>query len=307
MTEIQPAGEQPGLHDDLATKVPDAALRDLLRYEVGAQLVNDKITNAALAETPEQARIAIISVDGAFTDDPVAAEGEVDYSEIVFAPNDDMEVAPELPEDDAAWEAARVEAQAAFDRAERPYRGRGSRREVPADGHRQQRLADQPGWRRGRLHHAQHSCPGQFGDALFDTPHNKGDLIGPIRGETGYYVLLFNERRDSPRAARNQTVQDLLASRRRLRADRQGPLRGHRGGRRRRSGWVTRDQLATDLVDKIFALTPGQLSEPIELSSDTLLLHQALEEKAKRPLDPDQVRACCATPGLHQLRSSAKA
>ena len=86
VTEIQGAGEQPGLREELTKIVPEAQLRDLMRYEVGAEHLNDKITNDALAELPDQARLAIIYIQGAYTDDPEDAQGEVDYSEIVFAP-----------------------------------------------------------------------------------------------------------------------------------------------------------------------------------------------------------------------------
>ncbi len=306
VTEIQPAGEQPGLHDDLAKKVPDAGLRDLLRYEVGAQLVNDKITNAALAETPEQARIAIISVAGAFTDDPANAEGEVDYSEVVFAPNDDVEVAPELPEGDAAWEAARVEAQAAFDQLNALTAG-----ETRAEAFRQMATdnSDSPTSQDGGAagFSTRSTLPDAVGTALFDTPHTKGDLIGPIRGDAGYYVLLYNERRDSPEQ-RVQAIQDLLAQ---PGADFTQIAKDHSDGTEAADGgevgWVTRDQLATDLVEKIFALTPGQVSEPIELQDTHYFIK--LEEKANRALDPDQVpdvRANAFTNWFTPKRDQAK-
>lgn len=286
VTEITPAGEQVGLHEDLSKTVPDAALRDLLRYEVGAQKVNDKITTAALAETPEQARIAIISVDGAFTDDPVDSEGEVDYSEIVFAPNDDVEVAPELPEGDTAWEAARVEAQAAFDELNGLTAG-----EIRAEHFRDMATnnSDSPTSEDGgAVGFVTRSIPpAAVGDALFDTPHTSGDLIGPIRGDAGYYVLLFHERRESPEQ-RVQAIQDLLAQ---PGADFAQIAKDHSDGTEAADGgeigWVTRDQLSADLVDKVFILSPGQVSEPIELQDTHYFVK--VEEKANRALDPDQV------------------
>ncbi len=306
VTEIQPAGEQPGLHDDLATKVSDPALRELLRYEVGAQLVNDKITNAGLAETPEQARISIISVEGAFTDDPVDSQGEVDYSEIVFAPNNDVEVAPELPEGDAAWEAARVEAQAACDELNALTAG-----ETRAEKFREMATdnSDSPTSQDGgAVGFVTRSIPPEaIGNALFDTAHSSGDLICPIRGDAGYYVLMFNERRDSPEQ-RVQAIQDLLAQ---PGADFAQIAKDHSEGTEAADGgeigWVTRDQLATDLVDKIFALTTGQVSEPIELQDTHYFIK--LEEMANRALDPDQVpdvRANAFTNWFTPKRDQAK-
>ncbi|MBA2260155.1 MAG: peptidylprolyl isomerase, partial [Acidobacteria bacterium] len=115
VTEITPAGEQPGLREDLRKLVSDASLRDLMRYELAVDHLRDKITDEALVQSPEQVRVANIYIDGLFSGDPEDAQGEVNYSEIAYAPGDDLEVAPLLPAEDVAWENARVEAQAAFD------------------------------------------------------------------------------------------------------------------------------------------------------------------------------------------------
>jgi len=115
VTEIVPAGEQAGLRDQLLERLSEASVRTLLTYEAGAGELHDKITNDALAETPEQARIAVIYIDGEVSDDPIAAQGETDYSEIVFAPGDDFEIAADLPADDPAWTQALADAQAAYD------------------------------------------------------------------------------------------------------------------------------------------------------------------------------------------------
>ena len=58
-------------------------------------------------------------------------------------------------------------------------------------------------------------------------------------------------------------------------------------------GWLTRDQLSTDIADKVFALAAGQVSEPIELGEGFYFIKA--EEKAVRPLDPDQIPQIRAT------------
>ena len=60
-------------------------------------------------------------------------------------------------------------------------------------------------------------------------------------------------------------------------------------------------------MDKIFALTPGQVSEPIELQDTHYFIK--LEEKANRALDPDQVpdvRANAFTNWFTPKRDQAK-
>jgi parvulin-like peptidyl-prolyl isomerase len=286
VTEISPAGEQAGLREDLTKTVSEAALRDMLRYQVGADKLSEKITDAALAETPEQAHIAIIYIEGAYTDDPVDAQGEIDYSEIVFAPNDDLEVAPELPEGDTAWEAARVEAQATFDELNA----------IPVGDERDQKFkdiaidkSDSPtGPDGGAVGFVTRSIPPDaIGNALFDTAHNEGDLIGPVRADAAWYVLQFHERRESPEQ-RVKEVSDLLAQPdadfAQIATDHSDGPEADDGGE---VGWITRDQLAADLVDPVFNLSPGQVSEPLELGEGHYFVK--VLEKGSRPLDPDQI------------------
>ncbi|MGI8928290.1 MAG: peptidylprolyl isomerase [Candidatus Limnocylindrales bacterium] len=287
VTEITPAAEQPGLREDLRKLVSDASLRDLMRYELAADQLRDKITEEALVQSPEQVRVANIYIDGLFSGDPEDAQGEVNYSEIVYAPGDDLEVAPLLPAEDVAWENARVEAQAAFDELNALTAG-----EVRAEQFRDKALdvSDSPsGDDGGAVGFVTRSIPPEaVGNALFDTPHTPGDLIGPIRGGAAWYVLLFEERRDSPEQ-RVQKVQDLLAA---PGADFAAIAKEHSEGADADDGgeigWVTRDQLSPDIVDPVFALAAGQITEPIELVEGHYIFK--VEEKGARPLDIDQLQ-----------------
>lgn len=287
VTEIQAAAEQPGLREQLTKEVPESSLRELLRHEIAAERLNEKITAAALAETPEQARISRIFIEGLEdTGDPIEEQGQVDYSEIVYAPNDNLEDAPDLPAEDPAWGAAQQEAQAAFDELNA----------IPAGDARDIRLAavatavsDSPtGEDGGAVGFVSRSIPPTaIADALFDTTHNAGDLIGPIRGDAGYYVLLFHERRGSP-AQRVQQVKDLLAQ---PGADfaaiarewSEGP-EAEDGGE---VGWLTKDQLDEEIREAVFALAPGQISETIEFQGGHNIVK--MEEKGPRAPDPDQI------------------
>jgi parvulin-like peptidyl-prolyl isomerase len=286
VTEITPAGEQPGLRADLGELVSDQALRDMLRYEVASDHLKEKITAAALAESPEQARIAIIYIDGLFSGDPVDAEGEVSYSEIVYAPNDELEDAPLLPAEDPAWETARVEAQAAFDELNaltagetRTERFRDLAVEV-SDSPTGEDGGAVPFTTRGLV-------PEAVGAALFDTSRTPNDLIGPIRGDAAWYVLLFEERRESPEQ-RVKRVQDLLAA---PGADFAAIAREHSEGPESEDGgevgWVTRTQLAEELAEPVFALAAGQTTAPLELDDGNYIIK--VEEKGARPLDADQI------------------
>lgn len=285
VTEIVAAGEQPGLREDLNSLVTEIALRDLLRYEVAADRLKDKITDAELAETPEQARIAIIYVEGIYSDDPVDDEGEVDYSEIVFAPNDNIEDAPNLPETDPAWEQARSEAQAVLDELAALATGetREDRFAVLAGE------SDSPtGEDGGAVGFVTRGIPPvAVGDALFGATHEVGAVLPLVRGDAGWYVLLFHERRGSPEQ-RVQAVQDLLAQ---PGADFAAIAREHSEGPEADEGgevgWVTGDQLAEELADDVFALSAGQITAPLEFGEGHYIIK--VEDKLTRALDADQI------------------
>jgi len=287
VTEITPAGEQPGLRDNLTKLVSDSALRDLLRYEAAADQLRDKITDAAMVESPEQVRVANIYIDGLFSGDPEDAQGEVNYSEIVYAPNGNLEVAPLLPAEDAAWEVARVEAQAAFDELNALTAG-----EIRAERFRDVavEVSDSPSREDGgAVGFVTRSIPPEaVGNALFDASHTAGDLIGPVRGDAAWYVLLFEERRDSPEQ-RVKKIQDLAAV---PGADFAAIAREHSEGADAADGgeigWVTRDQLSAELIEPVFALSAGQITEPIQLGEGHYIFK--VEEKGARPLDIDQLQ-----------------
>jgi parvulin-like peptidyl-prolyl isomerase len=294
VVEILPVTEEPGLRDALLKDMSEQSLRDIVRYEAASDGLKDKIITAALAATPEQARIAIITINGEYTGDPLDAQGEVNYSEIVFAPKDDLIGAPDLPPDDPAWALAKSDADAAFaelnaitDTEQRETRFA----EIATD------MSDAPSSADGGLQDftTRSTPPDAVGVALFDTPHVAGELIAPVKADAGYYVLLFHERRASPEQ-RVKAVQDALAV---PGADfnevagrlSEGPEKDDGG----EIGWLTKDQLSPDLAEKVFALAAGQISEPLELEAGDAHYIVKVEEKGPRPLDANQIPDIRAT------------
>ena len=289
VTEIVPAGEEPGLRSGLDKAVSDQSLRDLLRYQIAAERLSDKITQEALQATPEQVRLAVIYIAGLYSGDTGAtSEGEIDYSEIVFAPNDNLDTAPDLAADDPAWDTAKAD-------ADRTLADLKSVTDVEAMKTRFGQLAselsdDATSADDGSVGFVTRDIPPTaVADALFDGTWQENDLIGPIRGDAGYYVLLFHERRASAED-RVKAVQDALAQ---PGADfnaiakelSDGPEKDDGG----EIGWLTKDQLGTDIADTIFGLAPGQVSDPLELSGSDGHYIVKVEEKAVRALDADQV------------------
>ena len=294
VTEIVPAGEQVGLRDQLFSRLSEASVRALLTYEVGAGELHDKITNDALAETPEQARIAVIYIDGEVSDDPIALQGETDYSEIVFAPGDDFETAADLPADDPAWTQALADAQAAYDQLKAITDA--EERKTSFAELAQQLSDSDTGQDGGSVGFVTRDLPPTaVGDALFTGTYTDGDLVGtgPVRGDEAYYVLMFHEHRASVKD-RIQAVRDALAA---PGADfnaiagelSEGPEKKDNG----EIGWLTKDQLTEEIGETVFNLAVGQVSDVVPLGIGQYFIK--VEEKAVRPLDPDQIPNIRAT------------
>lgn len=293
VTEIQPAGEQAGLRDQLLSRLSEASVRQLLTFESGAGQLHDKITNDALTATPDQARIAVIYIEGDESDDPIAQQGEIDYSEIVFAPGDNLDTATDLPATDPAWTKAQQDAQAVYDQLKAITDAETRKTTFASLAAQSDSDTGQDGGSVGFV--TRDLPPTAVGDALFTGTFTGGDLVGtgPIKGDDGYYVIMFNERRASVKD-RIQAVKDALAV---PGADfnevasrlSEGPEKKDGG----EIGWLTKDQLSPDIGDKVFALTPGQVSDLIPLGGGQYFVK--LEERATRPLDPDQVPNIRAT------------
>jgi len=288
VTDVTPGAENTTLKNQLLNAVPAQNARTLIGYEVAAQRLQDKIVGDALAATPEQEKLAVIYVEGLASGDTNTADGEIDYYEIVYAPNDDVDAAPDLPADDSAWATAKSQAdaevatlQAITDVTERTTTFQTTATSASDDptsqdgGHVTYTTRDIP--------------PAPIADALWNGTHNKGDIIGPIKGDAGYYVLLYNDKRASVED-RIKQVQDALAQ---PNADFNALAKQYSDGPEKDEGgeigWFTRESLSSDIADKMFALNVGQVSEPLELGEGHYFIK--VEDKQNRPLDADQQAA----------------
>ncbi len=290
VVETRPAGEEPGLRTRMDGYLTELAAREGLRFELAAEALEDRRIAEALAETPEQVHLAVIYIEGLSTGDPEEAEGEVHYSEIVFAPNDSLEEAPNLNEDDPAWAEAKAEADAALAELQAIT---DDEELATAFGEMASEQSDSPtgedGGDAGFVTRA--IPPVAVGDALWDGEHQEFDLIGPVRGDAAWYVLLFHEKRESVET-RLQEVRDALAQPDADFAEIARELsdgdQGEDGGE---AGWFTREVLdnstTPEFAEAVFALDPGEVSDAIELGEGHYFA-KALE-RMTRPYDPDQV------------------
>ncbi|MBX3030434.1 MAG: peptidyl-prolyl cis-trans isomerase [Chloroflexi bacterium] len=122
-------------------------------------------------------------------------ERAIHAAHILYSPGDDPEGAYDLDPDDPAWEAARLEAQATVDdlRAIADPDERIAAFVLRAEG------SDDPGTAQdgGDLDwFTRDVMVPEFGDPVFDTVDpQRGDIIGPVRSDFGWHVVLFHEER----------------------------------------------------------------------------------------------------------------
>ena len=294
VVETRVDGTDPGFQAEIEQRMSLDRYRQFLEWEIAADRLRQRITDETMNGTFEQLRVSHIRIDNVSPDDEIGGEDEdqVHYSEILYAPADDPVTAPDLDEDDPAWEAARTEAEAALaelraieDETARLDRFREIAREdsdnegTGAEGGDAGAVtADIP--------------PSDVSDVLFEQQHEPETLLDAVRAENGYYLLWFHERQDPPsqrlaqlrEALDGQTV-DWPALVSEYSDDAQSRDEGGV------IGWWTRDmlnQIKEELGDDLFALELGGISEPVGLGTSTHIFR--VEERAERGIDPDQAR-----------------
>ena len=288
VTDIQPGTVNTQLKNDLLKTVSEDQVRQLLGYQIAAERLQDKVVADAEAISPEQAKLAVIYIDGLSSGDTDAAEanGEIDYAEIVYAPNDNLDTAPDLDPNDPAWTTAQQQAQAAADQLNAITDV--TQRTTQFQDMATNNSDDPTSQDAGEVGYVTNDIPPQaVADALWNGTHTKGDIIGPIRGDAGYYVLMFENKRASV-DARIQAVKDALAApganfNAVAKQLSEGPEKDGGG----EIGWLTQDELSSDIADKVWALPIGGVSDPLELGNGQYFIK--LEDKQARPYDPDQI------------------
>jgi parvulin-like peptidyl-prolyl isomerase len=291
VSQVQLAAQEQGFLNDVLDQVSRERYRQFLGWEVAADRLRESVIAELLGGAVEQLHLAHIRIDTADETGDEPNEGEVYYSEILFAPNDRPEDAPDLPADDPAWAAAEADAEAfheelmaIVDPLQRLERFRAIAREVSdssitaADG------GDAGFVTRGLL-------PEEVAVALFDTEHQPDTLLEPVRSESAWYLLWFHERRKSP----TERLADLQAALAQPDADFAALVTEYSDDEQSRDdggdiGWWTRamlDQVDAELADKLYALAAPAVSEPVELGNATHVFK--ILEKTQRDHDADQV------------------
>jgi parvulin-like peptidyl-prolyl isomerase len=279
-TEIVAASTDPAFEQKLTDAgITTADYRVVVESDLRREQLAEAVARSVIdAETPQR-RVSRIVVN-----EPTGAGDEVKVSHILYSPNDitDQAQLGELADDDPAWEAARVEAQAAYDKL-KPFVDTdklADEFETLAKAESDEPGADTAG---GELpFFTRDALDRGFGDAVFATGLEPGDLLEPVRSQFGWHVILFEERRADPKGRIDAA---------KIEADGGGDFaeiakrvsdaaEAEDGGE---LGWVARLQLEALFEETIFATPVGGTSEVIQVPEEGYFLFKVWEEQTRAP------------------------
>ncbi len=294
LTGIEPAAPDAAFRDDLTALVSWDSYRHNVRMEAIAQRLEDSVVAQATTGDQPQVHLAEIVLAGDTQSDPDADSGEVHASHILYSPEDDPNAAAGIPDDDPSWTVALAQAglsTAQLEAITDPATREAAFVELAKQGD------DGTATRGGDLGwFSRDSMIPEFSDPLFDSlgTLQPGDVVGPIRSDYGYHVILFqgyrpplNERRTALETALAEPDADFAAIATEMSDGAEGPDGGD-------IGWRTTAQVPLEAQAAVEALEPGGMTEIIE-TDDGWHVYQLIE-RADRPLDPIQ---------LAQVRASA--
>lgn len=209
---------------------------------------------------------------------------EVKAKHVLFSPNHitDRQKLAALPQTDPGWAKAQADAQAAYDKLKGLTGDPAKLEQAFTDMAKQ--LSDEPGAKTsgGDLpYFTQAEIDPGFGAAIFKVGLKKDDLIGPVKSQFGWHVILFVDRRP-PAETRAQGIRLQLAEPNAdfatiARQSSEGP-EASKGGD---LGWVARYQLQKDLESAIFATQVGGISDVVTVKGDGFYIFKVWEEQTR--------------------------
>jgi parvulin-like peptidyl-prolyl isomerase len=285
VTEVRPPVEDPQYVAQLPQSVSEEDFRRTVEAETLAKKLREKISAPAVAGDVEQLFVREIVVTGEdrTTGQPITTD-EVKASHILYSPKDDPAGAANLAQDDPAWTKAEDEAKAVVeelnkiaDVEERENRFAEIAAEQSDDQGSGARGGDLGWFNRGTMVQ-------EFGDAVFEGEHTKGDVIGPVRSQFGWHVILYEDRRPPPA----QRVEEIVSQVKRPDVDFEALARRYSDASTAASGgevgWIAPYELEKDVEDVLFRLQPGQVTDALLREGDYYIYK--VDDRAKRPIEP---------------------
>lgn len=263
------------------------AYRTAVRYNLLAQRLQDAITKQATTGNIEQVHaweIEVATVDA--QGNPITGP-EVRASHILFSPKGNSANASSIPASDPSWAAAEKLAQAAADKL-RAISNPAQRAAEFAAMAKKESNDTTSGAKGGDLGwFTQASMVPAFSTPLFTGTHTPDEIIGPVKSQYGYHVILYVASRPAPQQRVAQIQKELAAPGADFAAIAKANSDATDASSGGDMGWVAPLQLSQSIEDVLFNLKVGEVSAP-QTQSDGIYLYR-ITQKEKRPIDSSQL------------------
>jgi parvulin-like peptidyl-prolyl isomerase len=288
VTDIIPSTVDQGRNDRIAQQVGLGPYREALRADVVRKRLQERLVADATNSQSEQVRASEVFVAYGDTGQ-TATTPEARASHILYSPKDDPQNANTLDANDPAWEAAKKDADAAAAtlRAITDPTERAAKFAELAKAGSDDKSSGAQGGDLGWFSSA--TMVQEFSAAIFDKTHDKYEVIGPVKTQFGYHVILYVEQRKPPQE-RIKEIQDQLAAQgadfAAIAKAGSDSADASAGGD---MGWVARLQKEKQVEDVLFGLQAGQTSDIIT-RDDGFHIYR-VTERQQRAADAEQVTA----------------
>ncbi len=288
VTDIVPAKTDP----NYAQKLQQAgvnlnAYRTAIQYNLIAQKLQTAITKQATTGNIDQVHAWEIEVATSDSQGNPITGPEVKASHILFSPKGNPNNASSIPASDPSWAAAEKLAQAAADQL-RAITDPAKRAAEFATLAKKESNDTTSGANGGDLGwFTQGSMVPQFSAPLFTGTHTPDEIIGPVKTQYGYHVILFVASRPAPQQRVAEIQKELAAPGASFSAIAKANSDATDAVAGGDMGWVAPLQLQQSIESVLFGLKVGQVSAP-QTQTDGIYLYQ-VSQKESRPIDSSQL------------------
>jgi parvulin-like peptidyl-prolyl isomerase len=288
VTDIVPAKTDPNYEQKLQQAgVNVAAYRAAIRDDLLAQKLQTAVTDKATKGNIEQVHAWEIQVSTTDAQGNPITGPQIRASHILFSPKGDPSTASSVPASDPSWADAQKKAQAVADqlRAITDPTKRAAEFAKLAKSDSNDTTSGAQGGDLGWF--TQGQMVAEFSAPLFTGTHTPDEIIGPVKTQYGYHVIMYVASRPSPQQRIAQIQKDLAAPGASFAAIAKANSDATDASSGGDMGWVAPLQLTQTVEDVLFGLKVGQVSAP-QTQSDGIYLYE-ISQKESRPVDSTQL------------------
>jgi parvulin-like peptidyl-prolyl isomerase len=203
---------------------------------------------------------------------------------IVFSPNDKTEGAAKVPADDPAWTKAKADADAAYAALKLdPKKFDAMARSTSDEASAKTSGGKQP-WI-----YPTTTIDGAVKNAVLASGLTEGQLLAPVKGEIGWYVIQFMRPEGEGNDKFLTTLKDKLTTDALFEQAAMDNSEGKEAKSGGDLGWIMPGQLSDDLDKAILDAEIGKTTDVVTVQSDGSYLFRVLAEETKTPT-ADQVK-----------------